>query len=190
MDSKQQKTILKLEKLESHSIEFYDVATGYFRVRSRSIRTCGMFSLFLSPIGLVGVFAPSDSPIFWHITGMLLFVLCAWFGWNIYKLGNTDLVLIKTSRVAGSEYQEKALRLICRLKYSADPIGVYILRRLGEPALATLPPAVIMSRKREHTLLKKLFPKRYTDHAYEQRSKHQMGILKEKVDRELKSLKS
>src|ERR1035437_5095614 len=187
MDSRQRKTIIRLQELDPHSIEFYDVATGYFRRRSRSTRNCGIIFCLFELVGLMRMFAPWEN---WsgHLQGVFIVLFFGLIGWNAYRMGNNELILIKASRVAGPEYQAEALRVFCRYQYSAQPIGVYILRRLGEGAQPTLPPAAIKGRKRDLAMLKMLFPRRFTDQKNEQRMKKREDVLRDKVNRKLEDI--
>jgi hypothetical protein len=187
VDSKQRETIIKLQKLNPNSIEFYDVAASYFSRRCRSNRTCGIFFLLCALVGLMGIFAPWEN-LSGHITGIFVFSFSAWIGWSVFRLGQTQLVLIKTHRVAGLKYQENALRFFCNRDYCSQPIGVFILRRLGDAnAQATLHPLSSKGRKRDQSLLK-LFGKKYTDQEHEQWLESKEEILRDKVNQELAEL--
>ena len=185
MDSKQRETIIKLQKLNPNSIEFYDVATNYFRIRSRSTRSCGLMFFVFALIGLMGAFAPWES-LSGHIIGIVIFWSSGWIGWLAFRMGQTQLVLIKTHRAAGSKYQENALRFFCDRDYCSEPIGVFILRQLSdEDAQATLNPASSKGIKRERTFFKKLFGKSYTEKEHEQWIANKEKILRDKVNRQL-----
>src|SRR6267142_3299699 len=140
MDARQRQTIIKLRGLDPHSIEYYDIATKFFRVRSRSIRSCGLMLFFFALIGVMGIFAPWET---WsgHLIGVFVFLFSGFFGWVTFRMGHTQLVLIKASRSANPEHQENALRFFCERDYCAEPVGVFILRHLdNNNAQATLKP--------------------------------------------------
>ena len=177
MDSKQKETIIKLQKLNPNSIEFYDVATSYFSRRNHSDRNCGVIFFLFALLGLIGIL-PSGVGLFRYMKGIIVILFFGWAGWKSFWHGQKHLVLIKTSRAAGTEYQKRALRHFCRkLTYCSEPIGVFILRQLGEDAQPTLSPDLIKYKKRKQT-----------DEEHWQWMESSEKVLREKINRQLKEL--
>jgi hypothetical protein len=153
VDSKQKETIIKLQKLNPNSIEFYDVATRYFSRRCRSNRNCGLISNFFALLGIVVIiFSPPNW--FTDISSVLAILFFGSIGWGVFRIGHTQLVLIKTSRKAGSKYQKDALYFFCERDYCSQPVGGFILRQLGEDAHAKLHPLSIKGRKRDQIFIR------------------------------------
>jgi len=133
---------------------------------------------FFALIGVMGIFAPWET---WsgHLIGVFVFLFSGFFGWVTFRMGHTQLVLIKASRAANPEHQENALRFFCERDYCAEPVGVFILRHLdNNNAQATLNPIV----------KRKLRSKCKTDEEYKQRIDSKEKVLRERVNQQLKNL--
>jgi hypothetical protein len=177
MDSRQKKAIIKLQSLSPHSIEHYETATKFFRVRSHSIRSCGFFFLFCSLFGIMEIFAPWET-WFGHLRGFFIALLFGFLGWGAFRMGRTQIVLIRASHTASQKNRENTLRFFCKHIYCTQPIGIFILRQLGDDAQAALNP--IVKRK-----LKKKFK---IDEEYNQQVESKEKPLQEMVNRELQNL--
>jgi hypothetical protein len=131
MNSEQRRIIAELNALNFPSVEFYDAATAYFRLRLRVLRNCGAFFLFLAVLDLAfGLIEAKNSLSVFKFCSSALF--CVIIGLVPYQIGNLRMQMIKAARKGNTQCQLDALRRLAKGSFRCDPVGATVLQRFGD----------------------------------------------------------
>lgn len=124
------KVIALLSSHDARSVEFYDIATAYFRRRFRRIRNCGIFFIALATLNVALVI------IHWR-TWPLNFIsflsagVCGPVGRGVFLLGKHNIKMIITARRAGEKHRLNALRQITSGPFRTDPVSLFVKQHLA-----------------------------------------------------------
>jgi hypothetical protein len=134
LPSSQQDVVAKLQALDFHSIEFYDVATRYFYGRLLIIHNCGLFFVFMAVLSLEFVY------LFWGrwnlvVSSIGTFCCSAVISWGPFRIGKYGIRLIKAARRSDTQHQLDTLLLLAKSKpFRSDPVGLFIRKQVGGDA--------------------------------------------------------
>jgi hypothetical protein len=130
--SSPQRIITKLQAQKLSSIEFYDIAGGYFRRRFHVIQISGLFFFFMALLCVTLVFV-SQVPWWFDILLGVSSLFCAVIGRIPYRLGTYGLRMIEAARKLDAPHRIDALHFMAAKKlFRADPVGIFILRLLND----------------------------------------------------------
>jgi hypothetical protein len=121
-----QSIMAELQIHDFRSVEFYDIATRYFRHRLFVIQGCGLFFIIMAALSVVIVFI-SDVPWWFDIFLGVSSLFCTAIGWTSYRIGKTGIRMIDSAHMAGTEHQLQALRQLATGSFRGDPVGGFIL---------------------------------------------------------------
>jgi hypothetical protein len=124
--------IAELQTLSFHSLKFYDVATGYFLARLRSIRNSGLAFICFAAICLAIINASGGN---WQSTvgKFVLGLFCFMVGWAPFTIGKYGIRMIITARNADTECRLNTLRQLASGRtFRGDPIGAFISQQFDD----------------------------------------------------------
>jgi hypothetical protein len=132
------KVIAELQAHDFRSLQFFNVAAGYFERRLRSVRVGCLFCFFLAIMGAAFCFIPSFPwwlRIFYAVCSVCVIQLC----WYPFHAARHGLRMIKAARHLDQYHQLDCLEVVvldCKTRknmrhfWGVDPIAIYILRAL------------------------------------------------------------